>query len=66
MIKPSGQAQNIKRLLFVGEEDDGMDVIQILEAYKKSFNEEIKVFQLQRRVTGVEVAVGAFFNGKEL
>src|SRR5580704_3240712 len=24
----------------------------------------IKVFQLQRRVTGVEVAVGAFFNGK--
>ncbi len=65
VIKPSGQAQNIKRLLFVGEEDDGMDVIQILEAYKKSFNEEIKVFQLQRRVTGVEVAVGAFFNGKE-
>jgi phosphoribosylamine--glycine ligase len=48
----------------VGEEDDGEDVIRMLEAYKKAFSDEIKVFQLQRRISGVEVAVGAFFNGK--
>ena len=36
----------------------------MLEAYKKAFADEIKVFQLQRRMIGVEVAVGAFFNGK--
>jgi phosphoribosylamine---glycine ligase len=65
VIKPSGEAQNIKRLLFVGEEDDGQDVVRMLEAYKRAFSEEIKQFQLQRRVTGVEVAVGAFFNGRE-
>lgn len=65
VIKPSGEAQNVKRRLFVGEEDDGQDVIRMLEAYKKAFSDEIKVFQLQRRVTGVEVAVGAFFNGKQ-
>lgn len=65
VIKPSGEAQNIKRLLFVGEEEDGVDVIQVLEAYKKSWSKEIKEFQLQKRVTGVEVAVGAFFNGSE-
>src|SRR5262250_981304 len=65
VIKPSGEAQNVKRRLFVGEEDDGQDVIRMLEAYKKAFSDEIKVFQLQRRVTGVEVAVGAFFNGKK-
>jgi phosphoribosylamine--glycine ligase len=64
VIKPSGEAQNVKRRLFVGEEEDGDDVIRMLEAYKKAFSDEIKVFQLQRRVTGVEVAVGAFFNGK--
>ena len=64
VIKPSGEAQNVKRRLFVGEEDDGLDVVRMLEAYKKALSEEIKVFQLQRRVTGVEVAVGAFFNGK--
>jgi len=65
VIKPSGEAQNVKRRLFVGEEDDGQDVIRMLEAYKRAFSDEIKVFQLQRRVTGVEVAVGAFFNGKQ-
>jgi len=63
VIKPSGEAQNVKRRLFVGEEEDGGDVIRILQAYKKALSDEIKVFQLQRRVTGVEVAVGAFFNG---
>mgnify|MGYP000972404364 FL=1 len=65
VIKPSGEAQNIKRLLFVGEEEDGRDVIAILEAYKKAWADEIKIFQLQKRVSGVEIAVGAFFNGKE-
>jgi phosphoribosylamine---glycine ligase len=65
VIKPSGEAQNVKRRLFVGEEEDGNDVIGMLEAYKRAFSEEIKVFQLQRRVNGVEVAVGAFFNGKK-
>jgi phosphoribosylamine---glycine ligase len=64
VIKPSGEAQNVKRRLFVGEEEDGQDVIRMLEAYKKALADEIKVFQLQRRVVGVEVAVGAFFNGK--
>lgn len=65
VIKPSGMAQNIKRLLFVGEEEDGKDVIQVLEAYKKTWAGEIQIFQLQKRVSGVEIAVGAFFNGKK-
>jgi phosphoribosylamine--glycine ligase len=64
-IKPSGEAQNIKRLLFVGEEEDGRDVVQVLEAYRRAWSQKIKIFQLQRKATGVEVAVGAFFNGNE-
>jgi phosphoribosylamine--glycine ligase len=65
VIKPSGEAQNVTRRLFVGEEEDGQDVIRMLEAYKEAFSDEIKVFQRQRKVTGVEVAVGHFFNGKQ-
>lgn len=65
VIKPSGEAQNIKGLLFIGEEEDGKDVIQVLNDYKKALSKKIPVFQLQKRVTGVEVAVGAFFNGNE-
>lgn len=63
VIKPSGEAQNLKRMLFVGEEEDGKDVIQVLEAYKKVSTEDIKIFQLQKKASGVEIAVGAFFNG---
>jgi phosphoribosylamine--glycine ligase len=65
VIKPSGEAQNLKQLLFVGEEEDGKDVVQVLEDYQRSWAERIKAFQLQRRIVGVEVATGAFFNGKE-
>jgi len=65
VIKPSGEAQNIKGLLFVGEEPDGRDVIQVLGDYQKAWSHKIPVFQLQKRISGVEIAVGAFFNGKE-
>ena len=65
VIKPSGEAQNIKRLLFVGQEDDGLDVVHVLQSYKAVYSDTVKVFQLQKRVRGVEVAVGAFFNGKD-
>ncbi len=66
VLKPSGEAQNIKRLLFVGMEEDGSDVLRILSAYKNSWSDQVKVYQLQRKVdTGVEVGVGAFFNGNE-
>ena len=46
VFKPSGEAQNIKRLLFVGKEEDGSDIIRILEAYKRVWSKEIKIFQL--------------------
>lgn len=65
VIKPSGEAANYKHLLFVGQEDDGDDVVRVLEAYKRVWSKVIKEFQLQSRVTGVEVGVGAFFNGKK-
>jgi len=52
------------RRLFVGEEDHGQDVVRMLKAYKKALSDEIKVFQLQRRVSGMEVAVGGFFKRK--
>lgn len=65
VIKPSGEAQNIKRLLFVGQEEDGSDVIRVMSAYENAWKNQVKVFQLQKKVSGVEVAVGAFFNGYE-
>lgn len=57
--------QNIKKFLFVGDEENGQDIIQVLEAYSKTTHNNIGTFQLQKKVNGVEVAVGAFFNGNE-
>jgi phosphoribosylamine---glycine ligase len=65
VIKPSGKAQNEKELLFVGQEADGNDVINVLAHYKKHWSNKIRIFQIQQFASGVEVAVGAFFNGKE-
>ena len=65
VIKPSGEAQNMKGLLFVGEEEDGQDVLQVLGDYKRAWSDKISHFQLQRRIQGVEVATGAFFNSRE-
>lgn len=65
VVKPSGEAQAEKVLSFVGQEDDGLDVSAMLERYKKSWAKRIRRFQIQKYASGVEVAVGAFFNGQE-
>ncbi|MDE1852890.1 MAG: hypothetical protein KGI38_03975 [Thaumarchaeota archaeon] len=65
VLKPSGKAQDEKELLFIGQEPDGKDILQVLEHYKVSWSKKIKEFQMQKFAEGVEIAVGAFFNGKE-
>jgi len=65
VIKPSGNAQNEKELLFVGQEEDGRDVEQVLVHYKMKWSNKIKFFQIQKYETGVEVGIGAFFNGND-
>ena len=65
VIKPSGKAQNEKELLFIGQEEDGKDVIQVLEHYRSTWSRKIKEFLIQKHADGVEIAVGAFFNGKD-
>lgn len=65
VLKPSGETQELKQLLFVGSDDTGQDVIRILKAYERSWGDDFGTFQLQRKVKGVEIAVSAFFNGTQ-
>ena len=65
VIKPSGEIQDLKQLLFVGTEDDGSDIIRVLKAYEKSWGDKMGIFQLQRKVKGVEISVAAYFNGSK-
>lgn len=65
VVKPSGKAQEEKALSFVGQEEDGLDILAILERYKNAWSSKIRRFQIQKYVSGVEVAIGAFFNGQD-
>ncbi|MBN2486710.1 MAG: hypothetical protein JXB34_12120 [Bacteroidales bacterium] len=65
VIKPCGEIQDYKQLLFVGKEEDGSDIIRVLKAYEKTWGDKMGAFQLQRKVTGVEIAVSGFFNGNK-
>lgn len=65
VVKPSGKAQDEKVLSFVGQEEDGLDILAILERYRNTWSAKIKRFQIQKFMSGVEVAIGAFFNGQD-
>jgi phosphoribosylamine--glycine ligase len=66
VYKPSGFVQaDSKGLLFIGKDEDGKDLHEILRSNKNVLQKRIKAFQLQKFVQGVEIAVGAFFNGND-
>ncbi len=66
VFKPSGNVPSSgKGLSFLGQEEDGKDLLELLRQNKNVWQKKAPVFQLQKFVSGVEVAVGAFFNGKD-
>lgn len=66
VFKPSGNTPSGgKGLLFLGQEEDGRDMMELLEQNKSVWSKKAPVFLLQRYISGVEVAVGAFFNGHD-
>jgi phosphoribosylamine--glycine ligase len=66
VFKPSGViACDSKGILFMSQDDDGKDLMEVLEQNKKLWARKIKKFQLQKMAVGVEVACGAFFNGEK-
>ncbi|MFH1207120.1 MAG: hypothetical protein V1668_00760, partial [Patescibacteria group bacterium] len=63
VFKPSGNAP--KSLLFIGQDDDGRDLLELFENNKQVWQKRAPNFVLQKYVSGVEVAVGAYFNGHD-
>lgn len=69
VFKPSGVEVNndwaLKSLLMIGQEEDGRDILEALQHNRKTWSRKLRSFQLQKYVAGVEIAVGAFFNGTD-
>jgi len=66
VYKPSGFiASDYKGLLFLGKDEDGKDLHEIIRSNKEVLKKKVRQFQLQKFAQGVEIAVGAFFNGND-
>ncbi len=66
VLKPTGNTPSSgKGLLLLGQEEDGKDLLELLEQNKKVWQKKAPTFLLQKFISGVEVAVGAFFNGHD-
>ena len=66
VYKPSGKVSSEWRgFLLLGKEEDGKDVYEAIESNKKVLAKNIKHFQLQKHVSGVEVGASVFFNGEK-
>lgn len=63
VVKQNGRLD--KDLNYVGCLSDGSDAIAILELYKKILPKSHINFDLQKRVDGIEIGVGRYFNGKD-
>lgn len=50
---------------YIGEEEDGSDVINVLESYLQRKDDFHQIISLQKRIFGVEIGVGRYFNGTD-
>jgi phosphoribosylamine---glycine ligase len=62
VIKQNGHLD--KDLNYVGRLDDGADTIAVLELYRKIIPKSLANFDLQKRIRGIEIGVGRYFNGR--
>jgi phosphoribosylamine---glycine ligase len=60
VIKQDGHTSTLN---YVGQLDDGRDVIDILENYRDRLPRVMSTVNLQEFVDGIEIAVGRYFNG---
>jgi len=54
-----------KILSYVGQFEDGSDVLDFLSSYSASHNVKHRGITIQKRVYGIEMGIGRYFNGKK-
>ena len=65
VVKVSGKAQNDKTSTYVGQMDDGSDILSVLEHMSEKMDEGVSAVEVQEKVDGLEVAIGGIFNGEK-
>jgi len=65
VVKVSGVAQNDKTSTYVGEMEDGSDIVPVLEHMAEKMEKGVSGVEVQEKVDGLEVGVGGLFNGEK-
>lgn len=66
VFKPTGSHQSgDKGLIIISQKEDGSDLVEFLTQNKKALEKKSRRFILQKFIDGIEIAVGAFFNGAD-
>lgn len=63
VVKVSGAAQDDKSTTYVGQLEDGSDIVPVLENMGKKIIKKLEGVEIQECVQGIEVAITGFFNG---
>lgn len=63
VVKVSGAAQDDKSTTYVGQLEDGSDMIPVLEHMEKKVVKKLEGIEIQECRDGIEVAITGFFNG---
>lgn len=63
VIKQNADAP--KCLNYVGQSEDGADVVSVLKNYNEIYGDKIGIITLQKKIVGVEIGVGRYFNGND-
>lgn len=66
VLKPNGPAADFKGLAYAARRRDSTDLLERMENLQVKWPKNLKPnFQIQKFAQGVEVAIGAFFNGTD-
>lgn len=61
VVKQNGHMD--KGLNYVGQAEDGSDLVSVLTNYRRNLKSNNLHFDLQEKIEGIEIAAGRFFNG---
>lgn len=63
VIKQNGHVG--KGFNYVGQLESGEDVIEVLKNYQRNNKEDCSLIELQKKIEGIEIGVGRYFNGTD-
>lgn len=63
VVKQNGHVG--KGFNYVGQLENGEDVVEVLKNYNRNSKDDCALIELQKKIEGIEIGVGRYFNGND-